>query len=660
MSRAACALLACALALSAAGGAVPGRGALAPWQAAERVAAQVLGLTDADSLEGFVAAALALQGLGATPGAAAGPASPREAVAQVIASHAAAEAAWNSGPWGRAATLLSLARAVDALLGWRGALPAQGGPCGVLDARPVLCVAGEGPDAHADEAAVLVDLGGDDLYEGRGAGAGPGEVRVLVDLAGDDVYTASLAAGGAAQGAGLGGAGILWDRSGNDSYTCLAGAGRSACQGAAQLEGVGLLLDGGGFDRYVARAVAPGEPLSATTLRSADVVLAAQGAAAHPDPGYNPERFHQALGVLADAAGDDAYDAWAQSGFDVAAPWSFALQGTTTLAAQGAGVDAAGALADLSGNDSYAAYARGGTTHCAAQGSALFIAQGHLADGAGDDIYRARCGEWLAVDAPPGVAVAQPGGWVNAAQQGAAQYSLVRGVTSVPMSALLADLGGHDRYEALAAQVVIANSTLRAQAWTHVLWANQQGAGLEGEATLLDKEGWDSYSLAVLAIARANSPTGHAGAQTAEVYVHGQGAGGYGSGALLDLGGSDSYLALADTEASITGQPLGIPPGGTYEGTVHIGVQGAGDQRVQSVDQEGLGLLLDADGGLPDSFVSTPYDPTCQPPVVPRETYLAPSLVRQLLQQLPRAPVGGERGSALWFDCDPGGVGLLL
>jgi hypothetical protein len=66
---------------------------------------------------------------------------------------------------------------------------------------------------------VLIDLAGDDRYEGRKPGiqgAAVLGVSMLIDVAGEDVYDAQ----DVAQGSAMGGVGILIDYGGHDSYGC--------------------------------------------------------------------------------------------------------------------------------------------------------------------------------------------------------------------------------------------------------------------------------------------------------------------------------------------------------------------------------------------------------------------------------------------------------
>lgn len=105
-----------------------------------------------------------------------------------------------------------------------------------------IVIAGRGPHRWRDtEPAVLVDLGGDDLYN-QSAGSSSWDARpvaAVLDLAGDDAYEATE---DGSQGAGLGGCGLLVDRSGDDTYLA------PRWSQAAALLGVGVLIEGGGDD----------------------------------------------------------------------------------------------------------------------------------------------------------------------------------------------------------------------------------------------------------------------------------------------------------------------------------------------------------------------------------------------------------------------------
>jgi hypothetical protein len=119
------------------------------------------------------------------------------------------------------------------------------------------------------DAALIIDLGGNDFYTGNNGGSNGWDLplAVCIDLAGNDAYestlkscqgTGCLGIGGMldvagddtyiglqwSQGTGYFGIGWLHDLSGNDTYR-----GRSFCQ-AVGLFGMGFLLDEAGDDRY--------------------------------------------------------------------------------------------------------------------------------------------------------------------------------------------------------------------------------------------------------------------------------------------------------------------------------------------------------------------------------------------------------------------------
>ena len=113
-----------------------------------------------------------------------------------------------------------------------------------------IALGGTGTNRYSAEAyAVLIDLGGNDVYEGSvGATVSPSQpIAVAIDLAGDDVYRCTRE-GAIAQGAGVFGAGVLLDLAGNDTY-----ATPSYHYGPYSLYGdsLGVLLDIGGKDQYL-------------------------------------------------------------------------------------------------------------------------------------------------------------------------------------------------------------------------------------------------------------------------------------------------------------------------------------------------------------------------------------------------------------------------
>lgn len=229
-----------------------------------------------------------------------------------------------------------------------------------------------GADVVVHGLSALVDFSGDDRY----AADGPGQAAVVVgaslvvDLYGNDTYQATLFA----QGAAAFGFGALLDFEGHDRYTVRAGG-----QGFGLAGGVGLLWDRSGNDRYSAGGMED-------AYGRGGGVSFAQGAAF----GFRT-MLAGGVGILRDDAGDDVYEAqmfaqgtgyyygiglaWDRSGND---RWQ------AVRYAQGNGVhEAVGVLRDESGNDHY------GLSYGVGQGMGLDLGLGLLYDAAGDDGYEA-------------------------------------------------------------------------------------------------------------------------------------------------------------------------------------------------------------------------------------------------------------------------------
>ncbi|HRJ27426.1 MAG TPA: hypothetical protein PLO61_07965 [Fimbriimonadaceae bacterium] len=314
-------------------------------------------------------------------------------------------------------------------------------------------VAGKGNDTHPDsDAALVIDLGGDDTYTGR-AGAGIGYASVLIDLGGQDRYQvpdgsigagilgvglaydfggdetfrggaltfgAGLAGVGAfiktggnnwyessvlTQGFGQLGIGILLDQSGRDRYDCqLFG------QGAARTQGVGWLIDRGGSDSYRAGGLSLNSPLFTGVHYSF-----AQGFAS----GYREDTggLSGGIGLLTDHSGDDFYlsETYAQ-----AASYWFSC----------------GSLWDASGNDAYVG-------HHYVQSSAMHLCSTYLFDLAGDDGYMTKVGASHAIGHDYGVAMFLD-------RQGNDLYfskDSTPGVGNANGLAIFLDAQGEDRYQ---------------------------------------------------------------------------------------------------------------------------------------------------------------------------------------------------------------------
>jgi HEAT repeat protein len=276
---------------------------------------------------------------------------------------------------------VSLGRYVDSTRGWRPEDFYAGSkepdrPFVLSTPLGKLVVGGPESDTFRSEAAILIDVGGDDVYMNSAGGSRkPGGVVVnidhagddkylapessyvqgfgflgvgmLVDLAGNDVYKAKHFS----QGAGIMGVGVLWDKAGNDTFSA-----NTFCQGAGMF-GLGMMLDDSGDDVYDCASNGQG---SATTL---------------------------GLGILSDLAGNDKYRLACDStkdamggipGYGQGGALSFrAYPWEKKLVAYG-GV---GMLVDDKGNDEYVSKG----WNC--QGGSYIMSLGVLVDNEGNDHY---------------------------------------------------------------------------------------------------------------------------------------------------------------------------------------------------------------------------------------------------------------------------------
>ncbi len=253
----------------------------------------------------------------------------------------------------------------------------------------------ENPAAADSGLGIVLDLGGNDVYRGRIASAERG-IAVLVDRAGDDRYEGGVLT----QAAACGGVALLWDESGNDRYEAekaaqafaVAGvaalvdrsgdddyAGGAYVQSVAGSNGLACLVDVSGRDRYLARGDRSDE------LRDpAHRLSFAQGFSS----GFRPGAAGGAA-LLVDGAGSDDYTAalFAQGSAYWGSMAALVDRGGDDVYrarhyVQGAGVHlSAGYLIDLSGRDLYQAFT-------VAQGCGHDLSFGVLVDDEGSDLYR--------------------------------------------------------------------------------------------------------------------------------------------------------------------------------------------------------------------------------------------------------------------------------
>jgi hypothetical protein len=290
-------------------------------------------------------------------------------------------------------------------------------------------VGGTGPNIYREDAALILDLGGDDLYLNNAGGTRPGiPVALVIDWSGNDRY---ISAENFSQGAGVLGGGFLIDLGGDDTFISLDGSqgtglwglgllyhgdgnavykARTLAQGVGQMGlgiivngagddiylcsdqgqafgpfgGAGILIDVAGRDFYQLGGVTPDfrDPAKAT-------VSMGQGFGFGVRPGKGLQEVPGGIGILIDENGDDTYiaDYFAQGaayyyGLGILNDMSGDDRYIAGRYAQGAGIHSAvGVLVDHKGNDSYHA------SFGVAQGLGHDYGVGILEDDQGDDIY---------------------------------------------------------------------------------------------------------------------------------------------------------------------------------------------------------------------------------------------------------------------------------
>ena len=245
---------------------------------------------------------------------------------------------------------------------------------------------------------LLLDYGGDDVYQGKSFGLGSGffGFGLLYDASGNDRYDGDTHV----EAAGSFGIGLLIDEAGRDIYNAALNA-----QGFGFVEGAGVLYDFDGSDSYYAGG------RYKDVLRYEDHYMSfSQGFGT----GLRPQ-ISGGIGALVDLKGNDQYfsDIFAQG---TSYWWSL------------------GMLIDSSGNDSYQSYQY-------AQGNATHMTLGILVDDYGNDVYFGKglmqgCGH----DYACGILLDRHGNDTYTA------YDLSQGAGSANGAGALIDCGGDDRY----------------------------------------------------------------------------------------------------------------------------------------------------------------------------------------------------------------------
>lgn len=234
------------------------------------------------------------------------------------------------------------------------------GGCRTTEAGIALCIDHAGDDQYVSDrpyvqgfgflgVGMLVDLAGNDRYVARhfAQGAGIMGVGALWDLGGDDVYDGHAFV----QGAGMFGLGMLLDDAGNDQYD-----GATLCQGAATTLGLGILSDLGGDDRYQLAVKPDRDALGQPPGYGQGGALSFR-----PYPWEGKLTTYGGVGMLVDDLGTDRYESkgWNDQG--------------------GSYIMSLGVLVDNHGDDHYL----GGTS----QGSGIHITNAILIDREGNDVH---------------------------------------------------------------------------------------------------------------------------------------------------------------------------------------------------------------------------------------------------------------------------------
>lgn len=368
---------------------------------------------------------------------------------------------------------------------------------------------------------ILVDIGGNDTYgaqkERLTQGVGVASIGILADLAGDDHYIA----GDMSQGCGIYGVGVQVDYSGNDIYEMgLMGQGFGVF-------GVGLLADRKGSDRYVVSGM--GQGVGST----------------------------MGFGGLVDSDGDDDYraqwnpergrlspDDWSHAqgvGISIRSPdWrrEFSLYG---------GV---GFLSDGAGNDTY--YCSDG--NC--MGAGYFMSVGSLVDHSGNDRYFPESGNGMgfAVHLASGILIDKDGNDLYYAKKDSGGVGADRSV------GLLADYQGNDHYGPVLSTTAVTTSE---GAW-----------GVDTDPSVYAKS--SESDLAVSSYASASRSRG--------------------LGLLLDYNGNDRYFAQRGIRSASCGAV--VPPPDPYSWSHALLIDLGGTDTYFSPDRRNNSYHIDLDHGL--------------------------------------------------------------
>lgn len=270
-------------------------------------------------------------------------------------------------------------------------------------------VGGFGPDIYQEDAALILDLGGDDLYLNNAGGTRPGmSLSLVIDWGGDNHY---ISRENFSQGAGVMGGGFLVDLGEHATFSALDGS-----QGAG-FWGVGLLFHGNGRATYTARRYCQG-----TGQMGIGMLIGGRGSD-HYTCSYGGQGLglFGGAGLLADSAGDDSYQLGGlepdfrdpkKSTISLGQGFGKGLRSEEGLEGVPGGI---GMLIDLQGSDKYSA-------DYFAQGASYYYGLGILHDLSGDDQYiSGRYSQGAGIHYSAGVLIDQQGNDSYYASFGVAQ-----------------------------------------------------------------------------------------------------------------------------------------------------------------------------------------------------------------------------------------------
>lgn len=346
-------------------------------------------------------------------------------------------------------------------------------------------VGGLGQNVYTDDAALILDIGGDDVYLNNAGGTRKGmPIALVIDWGGDDIYFSKEPF---SQGAGFLGGGFLIDLKGADTFTAADGS-----QGTG-IFGTGMLFHGEGSGVFRSKSFSQGTgQFGIGVLWSRD-----------KDTVYDCGRYGQALGlfrgagILIDEQGNDLYMLGG-----VEPDFRDPLRSTVSMG-QGFGKGirpekkvmgvsgGIGMLIDKNGNDTYIA-------DYFAQGASYYYGIGILKDLEGNDRYLAgRYSQGAGIHTSAGVLIDQNGDDFYYSSYGVAQ-----GIGHDFGVGVLDDRTGDDSY---------------------ISGILSQGAATTGGlGLLLDRAGSDSYSIST----------------NGQAYAHDEAC----SGIMIDLETSGDYL----------------------------------------------------------------------------------------------------------------------